>query len=212
MSTDMRENEIKDTYDQAVARFAALLANTTANDTRSLHQKTARAGVPVSTGYRQFAALEHAGILSRSASGTYRHGDLGWRIGLSGWGFGDVSPFAAVTVSHLKTHARRVAFLGIRHAERLYLTAYSASRGTSFRPVPEEGTYTILKPDSVSQGFVIVRGPSGVTEVAVLKDVATRPTGNLVLGLIALSTDDAKDIVRTGLLNDAAHRLRMAIG
>lgn len=206
-------NRAKNPYEEAVARFEALLAVSAADNRLSRHRKTAQAGIPKSTGYRLFEAMEYERLLSQNSAGDFSLGDLGWRIGLSAWGFGDVSPFVPVTVRYLKTHARRLAFLGVLVQDNLHLTAYSSNRGMSFRPVSEDGIYMLSGPEATSQRTVRARDASGTSEYLVLADVARRSSGLLVLGLIALSQEDARRLDATGLLNDTAHRFRAgAIG
>jgi hypothetical protein len=199
----------KTAYDRAVARFEALLTVSTSNNRLSLHRKITQAEIPKSTGYRQLEALEHTRVLSQGIARELKLSDLGWRIGLSSWGFGDVSPFASVSVRYLKTHSRRVAFLGVLMREKLCFTAYSTSRGTSFRPVAGDGVYLISSPGSSCQSTVFARDASGTSEHLVLSEVARRSSGMLVLGLMALSPEDAQRLEASGLLNDTAHRFRI---
>lgn len=201
----------QNSYDRAVSRFAYLLEGANAASDSNVNQVTSRTKLPKSTAYRHFETLEQLRIANRAPSGDTILGDLGWHIGFSAWGFGDVSPFAAATVRYLRTQCRRTAFLGVLTDRTLQVTAYSASRGLSFRSLPANGQYVVSASFRSSRNVLQARNLDGQIEHLLLQDIAESEFGSLRLGVISLSLDDARELDELGLLSDTAHRLRVAL-
>lgn len=201
----------QNSYDRAVSRFADLLEGANAARGSSVNQVSIWTGLPKSTAYRHFETLEQLRITNRAPSGDTILGDLGWHIGFSAWGFGDVSPFAAATVRYLRTQSRRTSFLGVLNDRTLQITAHSASRGLSFRSLSAGGQY-IVSANGRSGGNVLkARNRDGKIDYLLLQDIAEGEFGSLRLGVIALSSGDACELDKLGLLSDTAHRLRVAL-
>ncbi|WP_298852735.1 hypothetical protein [uncultured Ruegeria sp.] len=211
MSDRQLPHQIQNSYDRAVARFSDLLDGASAAKGSSVNQVSIRAKLPRSTAYRQFETLEQLRITNRAPSGDITLSDLGWRIGFSAWGFGDVSPFAAATVRYLRIQSRRTSFLGVLTDRKLQAIAYSASRGLSFRSLSAGGQYVVSTSGVFGGNTFEAQDRDSKMEFLILQDIVEREFGSLRLGVIALSSSDARELDEHGLLSDTAHRLRVAL-
>ena len=114
-------------------------------------------------------------------------------------------------LSKVSLAPRLAPFLGVLTDRTLQITAYSASRGLSFRSLPVDGQNVVAARFRSAGNVLQARNRDGKIEHLLLQDIADSEFGSLRLGVISLSLDDARELDELGLLSDTAHRLRVAL-
>jgi len=198
-------------YARAVDVFEALMSVPGRDAFATPAELIRAAGVPASSGYRHTAALEAEGMLRRDALGNYLPGLSAIRVGLRGFGFGQMAPLVQPILMQLRQRTQHTSFLAIAQDLELHMGPHSVGRET--RNIPVQASYGFETIPDLSVGEVSEVGlrwfegqVARRTSVALIP-VESSTSSIALIGLVLNATRGASD-AQIGALRQAYGQIK----